>query len=273
MTRRVAFEEYGVPTGTPVFLLHGTPGGRLGGASMQPLFEHLGIRGISTDRPGYGGTEALPGRSVRDVAADVLSVADTLGLQQFHVIGGSGGGPHALGVGASSDRVLGVGVLVGAAPLADDELDGQVAFNREVLDLLDDEERLRKHLVSGRDLLLEHGIEALMPDAPDEDKAVRAAKADLLAATFADALAPGIEGWLDDYLALWQRPWGFAASEVAAPVVWAHGDHDLNVPIAAARRYAKDLPSCTFVEWTGVGHAPTPDLVISFFRDVLETHR
>ncbi len=267
--RTVSWAEYGDPLGTPVFFLHGTPGGRLGAATQQPLFEKLGIRALSPSRGGYGGTDALPGRSVLDSARDVLAVADAVGLETFRVVGGSGGGPHALAVAALSDRVAAVGVLVGAAPLRPEELDGQVAFNRGVFDLLDDEPALRAHLSAGRDLLLHQGIAALMPDAPDEDKAVRARSAEAFAATFADALESGIEGWLDDYLALWHRPWGFALDAVTCPVVWGHGEHDRNVPVGAARRVADQLPACAFTVWAGVGHAPSVDHLLTFFDDVL----
>jgi pimeloyl-ACP methyl ester carboxylesterase len=55
-----------------------------------------GIRSVSHDRPGYGGSTPHPGRDVASAAADVASIADALGIDQFAVMGDSGGGPHAL---------------------------------------------------------------------------------------------------------------------------------------------------------------------------------
>jgi pimeloyl-ACP methyl ester carboxylesterase len=48
------------------------------------------------DRAGYGRAARRPGRNVADEAQDVLAVADARGFGRFGVIGGSGGGPHAL---------------------------------------------------------------------------------------------------------------------------------------------------------------------------------
>ena len=39
-----------------------------------------GIRWVSYDRPGYGGSTPHPGRDVASAAADVASVADALGI-------------------------------------------------------------------------------------------------------------------------------------------------------------------------------------------------
>jgi pimeloyl-ACP methyl ester carboxylesterase len=55
---------------------------------------------------------------VADAAADVLDVADHLELDNFSVVGRSGGGPHALACAAliEGKRVRGAAVLVGLAP-------------------------------------------------------------------------------------------------------------------------------------------------------------
>ena len=79
-----------------VFWHHGTS---KTGAPPEPLFPAAGQRGIrwvSYDRPGYGGSPAYPGRDVASAAADVSSIADALGIDRFAVMGYSGGGPHAL---------------------------------------------------------------------------------------------------------------------------------------------------------------------------------
>jgi pimeloyl-ACP methyl ester carboxylesterase len=83
-------------TGLAVFWHHGAPST---GAPPEPLFAaaaERGIRWVSHDRPGYGGSTPHPGRDVASAAADVASVADALGIDRFAVMGDSGGGPHAL---------------------------------------------------------------------------------------------------------------------------------------------------------------------------------
>ena len=59
-----------------------------------------GLRWVSYDRPGYGGSTPLPGRDIASAAADTAAVADALGIERLAVIGHSGGGPHALACGA-----------------------------------------------------------------------------------------------------------------------------------------------------------------------------
>src|SRR5690348_12319336 len=115
--RRVAVEEWGSPSGSPVLLLHGTPGSRLGPVPRPLVLYQLGIRLITFDRPGYGRSDRMPGRRVADVAADVLEIADALGLERFGVLGRSGGGPHALACAALlPERTTRAAVLVGLAP-------------------------------------------------------------------------------------------------------------------------------------------------------------
>src|SRR3977135_691383 len=99
-----------------VFWHHGTPNV---GAPPEPLFPaaaQLGIRWVSYDRPGYGGSPPPPGRDVASASAYVSLIADELGIEQFAVMGHSGGGPHALACGALlPERVLAGVSLAGLA--------------------------------------------------------------------------------------------------------------------------------------------------------------
>ena len=101
----------------PIFLLHGTPGSRLGPHPRSSVLHRLGVQLIAFDRPGYGESDRMAGRQVADVAADVLAIADAYGLDRFAVVGRSGGGPHALACAALlPERVTRAAVLVGLAP-------------------------------------------------------------------------------------------------------------------------------------------------------------
>jgi pimeloyl-ACP methyl ester carboxylesterase len=67
--RVLAVEEAGDPNGHPVTVHEGTPNSR----HLYPpaATAARGLRLISYDRPGYGGSTPQPGRSVADCAADV----------------------------------------------------------------------------------------------------------------------------------------------------------------------------------------------------------
>ena len=98
---------------------HGTP---QTGAVLPPVLDAAaarGIRVVSAARAGYAGTTVLEGRTVADAAADVVAVADVLGLQRYATVGASGGGPHALACAALDPRVFAVVTFAAIAPLTD----------------------------------------------------------------------------------------------------------------------------------------------------------
>src|SRR5918994_3065002 len=93
-----------------VFWHHGSPNI---GAPPEPLFPaaaRLGIRWVSYDRPGYGGSTPRPDRDVASAAGYASAVADALGIDRFAVMGYSHGGSHALACAALlPPRAPGVG--------------------------------------------------------------------------------------------------------------------------------------------------------------------
>jgi pimeloyl-ACP methyl ester carboxylesterase len=122
--RRVAVQMSGSPSGHPVFLMHGTPGSRIGPIPRSMVLHGLGVRLITFDRPGYGESDRQQFRQVADVVSDVEAIADALEIDRFAVLGRSGGGPHALACAALlPDRVTRAGILVSLAPWAADGLD------------------------------------------------------------------------------------------------------------------------------------------------------
>ena len=68
-----------------MFYLHGTPGSRVGPFPRGRVLYELGVRLISFDRPGYGGSDRKRGAPGGDVAWDVKAIADELGLDKFAV--------------------------------------------------------------------------------------------------------------------------------------------------------------------------------------------
>src|SRR4051812_10189525 len=71
--RRLTFQVSGDPNGQAVFLLHGTPGSGIGPKPRGIKLHRLGVRLVTYDRPGYGGSDRHRGRFVRDAADDVAA--------------------------------------------------------------------------------------------------------------------------------------------------------------------------------------------------------
>src|SRR3954453_18207708 len=115
--RTLAYAECGDPEGRPIITCHGTPGCRLNRHPNQDLVRGTGARVIAFDRPGAGRSSRRAGGRVGDGVDDVARLADHLSLSEFAVVGGSGGGPHALAIAALlGDRVTRAGCVVGVPP-------------------------------------------------------------------------------------------------------------------------------------------------------------
>ena len=73
-----------------------------------------GLRLVTYDRPGYGGSSPQPRRTVADCVTDVRAIADALGFSRCAVWGFSGGGPHALACGALADDLVAAVATIGS---------------------------------------------------------------------------------------------------------------------------------------------------------------
>jgi pimeloyl-ACP methyl ester carboxylesterase len=263
--RTLAVAEWGDPNGRPLISFHGTPGSRIGYWTPEPeIFARFGLRRFTFDRPGYGESTRLSGRSVADVVPDVVTIAEVFGLRRFVLSGGSGGGPHVLACAALlPDRVERALASVSAAPFDGDGLDFMAGMNegnvREFGAAVEGEDAVRAHveperltlierLTSGRSDFLGDDYEMPEADRIQMEKHQRAMAAHLLT-----GIAPGVDGWVDDDLAF-VKPWGFDVASCRIPVVLSYGRHDQLVPGAHGDWLAAHVPNA--VAWVddGTGH-------------------
>jgi pimeloyl-ACP methyl ester carboxylesterase len=273
--RRLSTQSSGDPDGRPVFLLHGTPGSRLGPHPRSAVLHRLGVRLISFDRPGYGGSERLAGRQVADVAEDVLAIADAYGLKKFAVVGRSGGGPHALACAALlPERTTRAAVLVGIAPHGADGLDwfdGMAHSNvMEFTAAANGYENIVAHTKAVAEEVRANPaslIARLQTELPDPDRRVVADHGirSMLIETYAEALRSSDYGWIEDALAFCS-PWGFDPATVRVPVLLWHGASDVFSPASHARWLADRIPSAAVVVQAGAAHFGALDVLPDILR-------
>lgn len=232
-----------------VFWHHGTPGTGALPVPLLPAAERLGIRWVALDRPGYGGSSRQEGRSVRSVAADVAAVADALEIERFAVLGASGGGPHSLACAAVlGERVAAAVSIAGLAPFGADGLDWFAgmgpAGEAELKAAAGGPEPLTAHLSSA-----EFDPEMFTP----ADHETLAGPWGWLGQVAGQAMETGLSGMVDDDLAF-VTPWGFDVRDIAAPVLFVHGEADRVVPSAHSVWLAGHCRSAELRLMPGDGH-------------------
>jgi pimeloyl-ACP methyl ester carboxylesterase len=274
--RDLAWAEVGAQGGLPVLTLHGSPGSRLSRHPQPEQLAEAGIRQLTYDRPGYGLSTPQPGRTVADAVSDVDRVLDAAGVDRIGVIGGSGGGPHALAVATSlAKRCTVVHCVVGVAPYGAGGLDFFEGMDPE------NQRRFRAAL-RGRDAALEEftaDFAAMREritedpvtimgnmDLPESDRAILRALGQQVFTALAEAVRQGAVGMADDFVAI-AGDWGFEPREVRAHVVITYGEHDDNVPPGHGRWLAQNIPHCEVRVRADAGHLASPEAGLALLRE------
>jgi pimeloyl-ACP methyl ester carboxylesterase len=222
----------------PVFWHHGTPNIGAPPAPLFPAARRLGIRWVSYDRPGYGGSTPHPGRDIASAAAGAAAVADALGIDRFAVFGHSGGGPHALACGALlPGRVLGVVSVAGLAPRDADGLDWFAGMAASGVASL-------RAAEAGRAVKERFEASGVVYDPEFTEADLAALNGDW--SWFGEVVGPAVQAGpaalVDDDLA-YVNPWGFDPADVTAPVLLLHGRRDRVVPSAHGEWLADRCPT------------------------------
>ena len=256
--RELTWRWWGDPDGIPVFRIQGTPSSRLQRNHDPSVQRDLGVRYLMADRPGFGGSTRKPERGIADLADDLAALLDHQGIDRIPAMGTSGGGPHVLALAARHPaRVSAITVVVGASPLAPDEVAHLVGVNAQGYALAEQGwQELHDFLAQVRvRLLSDEGMPGVLSDAPATDRALMEDPAwqRMSRGNLAEALKQGAEGWTDESMAM-HRDWDFDPGQVRTRVTWWHGDDDMNAPLSAARRVAERIPKVDLRVWHGEGH-------------------
>lgn len=259
--RRLAYAEYGEPTGVPVFLFHGLPGSRRAWGLLPDNPIPQGLRIVAPDRPGYGRSDPKPGRTLLDWAADVVELADTLSIEKFAIVGVSGGGPGALACAwKAPERLTSVGVVSCPAPTdAPGVFEGMSRTNRFFMKLAWRMPWLSTLNVRFLASVIRRNparyINAMKYKVNDIDKAILARPEiqEMLATDFAEALRGGAQGMAADMSSNHGRPWGFPLDSISIKVLLWFCELDLSVPPAMGRYLSDTIPDleATFIPDAG----------------------
>lgn len=211
--RSVTFSAAGPPDGFPIVYCHGAIGSpRWRTPALDALIEERGIRYLVVNRPGFGGSDPSPGRTVASFARDLEDVMDALGHGRFSVVGVSAGAAYALACGwALAERIA---ALAAVSPLGPP--DG-----------------------AGRTPSLRYRV----PTTAFGGGRMGPVLADVCLRTLRLRRQTAPRAMIDDYRVC-RRHWGFDAADVRAPVILWHGRADRLVPVAHALELAAAIPAC-----------------------------
>jgi pimeloyl-ACP methyl ester carboxylesterase len=254
----------GPSDGFPLVYHSGTPLGAVSFPRLTQAAAATGLRTVTFSRPGYGTSTPQPGRTVGDVAADVVAILAALSLERFVTLGWSGGGPHALACAALlPEACRGAATLAGVGPYGHpgvaDWLDGMGADNLEEFGAAVEGEAALTDYLTSQCTGLAHVTGDQIADAlgdlvPDVDRrALTGDLADYVAESCRRAVLQGVAGWRDDDLAF-VRPWGFTLDTITVPVSVWQGRLDKMVPFAHGQWLAANVAGARAHLYDDEGH-------------------
>ncbi|MGY2703978.1 alpha/beta fold hydrolase [Nocardioides sp. HB32] len=262
--RDLEYVEVGDPGGQLVVHLHGTPGTAGSVRLLADAAHRKGVRLVAVSRPGYGRSTTTP-PGLLSVARDVGELAGWLGVDEFAVLGTSGGGPFALATAAALPaRVHRVLVAAGPGPvhllapqhlepddvlalerLAAGDVDGAVAL--VTAEAQRDFDPWRQLPDGG----FEEALDQMAPPSEHYFDTRPERRAEFVA-DFRRSLER-YDGFVRDNLS-WLGSWDFDLADVVSPVLLCYGDADAMVPATNGEWLAGQLPTATLAVQPDADH-------------------
>ena len=270
--RTLVFTDIGAVGDRVAFYFHGAPGGRLELASLDDAFAAVGVRVVTADRPGYGGSTPLAGRATADWANDVSALADHLDVDQFGVMGLSSGGPYTVACASLLDeRVIGAIVAAGNTDMSwPGASDGYMQSELDIMAMNDELAAVawcEEHY--GADGAGFFGGEM---DLGPVDNAWLSDEANLmsLVTSMGEAFAQGVVGYAHD-VTVQGRAWTFDPAAIACPTLVVHGADDHLVPRSHSEHTASLIPGAELRVLDGVGHLSLGDRLPALAAELLQS--
>ncbi len=231
--RRLRVFDVGDSDGVPVVHQHGGLSSGSEAATAHEAALAVGVRLLSPDRPGIGGSDPLPRRTLGSWGLDVEEMADVLGLGRFGVSGWSLGGCFALATADRlGDRVTGLALIASTIPV---DWPGMV---REINWMDRWFMTMSRHgagRLAERALFPSMGLLARRaPRAFARSAGFPPEAAEVLAAAVGEGMQRPTSV-IDEYRIL-DAPWGFDVGGIDVRTRIWQGDHDDLVPTDWARR-------------------------------------
>jgi pimeloyl-ACP methyl ester carboxylesterase len=269
--RTVEYWDGGDPAGRGVIFHPGTPVTRLLGQWGHEAAAAAHVRLVSVSRPGYGGSTPSTVPSLLDTGRDTAALAAALGLEQYAVLGSSGGGPFAVATAVADPRhVRAVGVVAGMGPwrLLDEPSD-EYSEDLGYLALLDDGDTVAAWAGMYQSVEQEMNRLATLDDQARVDAIFVAndsadgplARDVNYRALWAANLALVIEspaGYALDNLG-WGGTWDVDPTDVVAPTMLWYGDDDREIPASYGRWYHERINGSQLLMIPGEAHLDVID--------------
>lgn len=264
--RKLSYQEQGEKGGTPIILLHGTPGSRIWFEGDDSVSRDLRVRTICPERPGYGLSDYFAGHSFATYPSDVEQLADALELEHFYLMGVSGGGAFAAACASA------LGTRVKAAALVSSTCPTSMIENKRGLSVAN---RVAFWLAAkfppgiaaisaiSRRLIFRNPkryLEEIKGQFCEWDKAILETPAfqSLVISHLQEAYRQGVKGAVHE-LKLQCADWGFELGDIEIQTdVW-HGQEDTLAPHSMGKILAERIKGAAFYSVPKVGHLLSND--------------
>ncbi|MFW2372254.1 MAG: alpha/beta fold hydrolase [Gammaproteobacteria bacterium] len=254
---QLAWNEYGVADGEPVFYFHGIPGSRLEAYPADEIARNLNIRLIVPDRPGYGASDFQNNFSLLDWPRMVTQLADKLDLKRFSILGYSGGGAYALACAHEiKDRIKHIALVSSSAPFESEAMLNHINPNLKPLYQLaaaDYDTAIEKVTVLATSP--ESFLDVLRLRLPADDKAlfkqISFQKYYLLNLSL--AIAHGVNGIVNDLRNI-TLPWQFNLEDIQSHISIWHGRNNMNIAFPLAEYLDNKLKNTSSYFLDNTGH-------------------
>jgi pimeloyl-ACP methyl ester carboxylesterase len=270
--RKLGYAEYGDSGGKAVFHFNGSGGSRLEYPADQSILTDLGIRFISTDRPGHGISDPQPDRKLLDWPDDISQLADLLNIDRFYVQGWSAGGPHTLACAYKlPERVFAGAIISGLAPPDRPQPYEGLPFQNRMLMMLGRRapslvylfRRIARSMIMGNP---DDTGEKLASTFPAEDRQVimDTGYQKLLVNDIQEGYRQGWQGPAQDDIII-NSPWGFRIEEIKVRIDIWQGELDKNVPINQGEYQHELIPNSRLTVVPDQAHL----YLLSLWREIL----